>query len=61
MFDALPRHVRDVQQAVDATQVNERTVVGEVLDRATYDRAFLQVVHQCAALCGEFLLHNRTP
>src|ERR1700722_12625479 len=32
MFDALPGHVGDVQQAVDTAQVHERTVVGEVLD-----------------------------
>jgi hypothetical protein len=50
-----------VQQAVDAAQVNECTVVGEVLDRAAHDRAFLQVVHQGAAFGGEFLLHDGTP
>jgi len=61
MLDALPRHVGDVQQAVDAAQVNKRTVVGEVLDGAAHNCAFLQVVHQCAALCGELLLHNSTP
>ncbi len=33
MLDALPGHVGDVQQAIDATQVNEGAVVGEVLDR----------------------------
>ena len=48
-----------MQQAVDATQVDERAVVGQVLDRALHDRAFLQVVHQRAALGGEFLLHDR--
>ena len=58
VLDALPRHVGDVQQAIDAAQVDERTVVGEVLDRAAHDRAFLQVVHQRAALGGEFLLHH---
>ncbi len=60
MLDALPRHVRDVQQAVDATEIHERTVVGEVLDRALDDRAFLQVVHESAALCGELLLDDGT-
>ena len=34
MLDALPRHVGDVQQAVDATEIHERAVVGEVLDGA---------------------------
>src|SRR5690606_15029461 len=32
MLDALPSHVGDVQQAINAAQVNERTVVGEALD-----------------------------
>ena len=48
MLDALPRHVGDVQQAVDAAQVEERAVVGQVLDHALDDRAFLQVVEQLA-------------
>jgi len=34
MLDALPRHVRDVQQAVDTAEVDERAVVGQVLDHA---------------------------
>ena len=59
MLDALPRHVGDVQQAIDAAQVDERTVVGEVLDRAVHHGAFLQVVHERAALGGEFLLDHR--
>ena len=58
MLDALPRHVGDVQQAIDAAEIDECAVVGEVLDRALHDRAFLQVVHQRAALGGEFLLHD---
>src|SRR6185503_175702 len=61
MLDALPRHVRDVQQAVDAAEVDERTVVGEVLDRALDDCAFLQVLHERVALRGELLLDHRTP
>src|SRR5690554_3101150 len=42
MLDALPGHVGDVQQAVYAAQVNERTVVGEVLDDTGDLLAFLQ-------------------
>ena len=59
MLDALPRHVGDVQQAVDAAEVDERAVVGEVLDRALDDRAFLQVVQQRGALGAELLLDDR--
>ena len=46
MLHALPGHVGDVQQAVDAAEVDERTVVGEVLDHALDDRAFLQTLEQ---------------
>jgi hypothetical protein len=59
MLDALPGHVGDVQQAVDAAEVDERAVVGEVLDRALDDRAFLQVVQQRFALGAEFALDHR--
>ena len=58
MLDALPRHVSDVQQAVDATEVDECAVVGEVLHHALDDRAFLQVVEQRVALGAVFLLDD---
>jgi hypothetical protein len=45
-----PCQVGDVQQAVDATQINERTVVGDVLDDTGDDGAFLQGFHQLGAL-----------
>ncbi len=41
VVDALPAHVGDMQQAVDAAQVHERAVVGDVLDHAFADFAFL--------------------
>src|SRR6185312_3661140 len=56
---ALPRHVGDVQQAVDAAEVDERTVIGEVLDDALDDRAFLQALEQLFALLGELALDDR--
>jgi len=40
--DAAPGEVGDVEQAVNATQINERTVVGDVLDDALDDGAFLE-------------------
>ena len=60
MLDALPRHVGDVQQAVDAAEVDERAVVGEVLDGALDDGAFLQLLEQLRALGAVFLLDDRT-
>src|ERR1019366_1573547 len=50
--NALPAHVGDVQQAVDAAQVHERAVVGDVLDHAFADFAFLQLGDQLGALFG---------
>ena len=41
VLDAAPREVGDVQQAVDAAQVDERAVIGDVLDDALDGRAFL--------------------
>src|SRR5579875_302764 len=61
MLDALPCHVRDVQQAVDPAEIDEGAVIREVLDRAAHHRAFLQVLHERGALGRELLLHDRPP
>src|SRR5690606_16383330 len=55
---AAPRHVGDVQQAVDAAQVDERAVVGDVLDHAVDDRAFVQRLEQLGALFALRELHH---
>ena len=44
MVDAAPCHVGDVQQAVDAAEVDERTVIGDVLDHALDDLALFEVL-----------------
>src|SRR5262245_56653223 len=59
MLDALPRHVGGVQQAVGAAEVCGRAGVGEVLDRALDDRAFLPLLEQLGALGAVFLLDDR--
>ena len=48
--DTAPGQVGDVQQAIDAAEVDERTVVGDVLDDALDDGAFLQRREQLFAL-----------
>jgi hypothetical protein len=48
-----------VQQAVDAAEIHERTVIGQVLDDALDDGAFLQLVEQLAALGAVFLFDDR--
>ena len=46
------RHVGDVQQAVDAAEVDERAVVGQVLDGAGHDRALFQVLEGGRTSCA---------
>ena len=43
VVDAAPAHVGDVQQAVDAAEVDERAELGDVLDDALADLARLDL------------------
>src|SRR6185436_11132362 len=52
MVDPPPRHVGDVQQTVDTAEIDERTVVGDVLDDAVDDLALGQLGHDLGALLG---------
>ena len=54
--DAAPAHVGNVQQAVQAVQIDERAEVGQVLHRALANVARHHLVEQLGALCGAFLL-----
>jgi hypothetical protein len=58
VLHAAPGEVGDVQQAVDAAQVHERAVVGDVLDDALHDRAFLERLEQLLALDTGGLFHH---
>ncbi len=58
MIDAPPGDVGDVQQAVDAAEVDERTVVGDVLDDALDDLALFEALHQFGALLGAGLFEH---
>ena len=58
MVDAAPRHVGDMQQAVDAAEVDERAVVGDVLDHALDHLAFFEVLDDLGALLGAALLEH---
>ena len=58
MVDAPPGDVGHVQQAVDAAEIDERAVVGEVLDRAVDDLAFREVGDDLVALLGPALLEH---
>jgi hypothetical protein len=50
VLDTLPGHVGDVQQTIDATQIDECAVIGEVLDDTLDLLAFLQGLEQRFAL-----------
>ncbi len=58
MRHAAPRHVGDVQQAVDAAEIDERAVVGEVLDRAAQRLALGQRVERRLLLLGVLFLEQ---
>src|SRR6201999_136312 len=58
VIDAAPGDIGDVQQAVDAAEVHERTVIGDVLDHAVDDLALFEVLHQLLALLGARLLQH---
>ena len=59
MVDAPPRHVGDVQQAVDAAEIDEGAVFGDVLDHAVDDLALGEALHQLGALLGERVFQHR--
>ena len=64
VVDAAPAHVGDVQQAVDAAEVDERAEVGDVLDDALADLARLDLGEQLLLLlaraCSSISLRRLT-
>ena len=50
VIDAAPAHIGDVEQAVDAAQVDERAEVGDVLHDALAELADFQLLEQFALL-----------
>ena len=60
MLNAFPGHVSDVQQAVNATQINECTVVSEVLNDTFNFHAFLQVFQQLITFSAVLGFDNGT-
>ena len=59
MVDAAPGDVGDVQQAVDAAEVDERSVLGEVLDDAAQDLALFELRQRLLLLCRVLDLEDR--
>src|SRR6185437_16182662 len=59
VVDPAPGDIGDVEQAVDAAEINERTVVGDVLDHAVDHLTLFEVLHQLLTLFSAGLLQNR--
>ncbi len=55
MANAAPAHVRDVQQAVNAIEINESAEIGDILDRALADVPGRHLRKQLLAAFGPFL------
>src|SRR5687768_8626136 len=58
MTDAAPRHVGDVEQAVDAAEIDEGAVVGDVLDHAAQHLALGQRFERRLLLLGVLLFEE---
>ncbi len=59
VIDPAPCDIGDMQQAVDAAEIHERTVIGDVLDHAVDNLTFFEVLHQFLALLGtRFFQHG---
>src|ERR1700687_5844074 len=58
VIDPAPGDIGDMQQAVDAAEVHERTVIGDVLDHAVDDLTLFEVLHQFLALLGAGLFQH---
>src|SRR5690606_24559159 len=58
--DTAPCHIGDVQQTIDTTQVDERAVVGDVLDHTLDHCAFVQGFEQLFALFAHAGLEHGT-
>jgi len=58
MVDATPCHVGDMQQTVDAAEIDECTVIGDVLDDAFDDLTLFEVLDDFRTLFGAALFKN---
>jgi len=58
--DAAPRHVGDVEQAVDPPQIDEGAEVGDVLDHALPYLILRELLHELLALAGTLGLEDDT-
>ena len=60
MVDTLPGNVSDVEQTIDAAEINECAVIRDVLHNTINHLAFSQVLHQFRTLFSPGLFHDGT-
>src|SRR3989449_869549 len=61
MRDPAPRHVGHVEEPVDAAEIDEGAVVGDVLDRALEDDTLLQYLERLGLERRALALEDRSP
>src|ERR1019366_2040598 len=61
VIDPTPAHVGDVQEAVDAAEIDERAVLGDVLDDAADDLALFQGLEGLRLLLVALFLEEHAP
>src|SRR5579872_6340088 len=58
MRDAAVRHVGDMQQAVNSTEIDEGAVIGQILDGSGGDRALFEMLEGGALAAVDFFFHR---
>ena len=58
MIDALPADIGNVEETIHAAHVDERTVIGDVLDHPVEDLALGDFIEQLATGFGARLFHD---
>src|SRR5262249_42521567 len=58
MTHAAPGHVRDVKEAIDPTEIDERAEIGDVLDHSLADLVLRQLLDDLALLLRAVLLEH---
>src|SRR5579883_60510 len=61
VIDPPPGDIGDVQQAIDAAEIDERAVVGDVFHHPVDHLALFEILHQLLALLGASLFKHGAP
>src|SRR6476469_3240992 len=59
MADTSPADIRDIQQTVEATQIHERTEIGNVLNSSFKYLASFKLTHDLCTLCFDITFNKR--